>query len=81
MTSKKNMNNLCGLVRTQNTSTYNITNLRVCSTDESESKSVHVKKIESKMININTCYTDKSESKGVHKMDIIVSTKSKRYKG
>ena len=56
-------------------STQNMINLRVCSTDESKSKSVHFNKSKSKRMNANACYMNKSESKRVHKMDIRVNTK------
>ena len=46
MMSKKSMSNSGGLVRTQNMSTQNMSNLRVCSMDESKSKIVHVNEIE-----------------------------------
>ena len=74
MMSTQNMSNYCGLVRTQMMSKQNMSNSRVCYMNDSELKSVHINKIESKRIKSNACSTDKSKSKSVHKIYISVNT-------
>ena len=63
MMSTQKMSNLIGLVRTQNMIMQKMSNLCVCYTDESEPKSGHANKSESKNITVNACYTDERESK------------------
>ena len=48
--------------------------IRTCSVDNSESKSIHVDNIKSKRINIKKCSRDESESEIIHEMDIRVNT-------
>ena len=63
------MRNSRGLLRTQNMSTQKMSNSRVCSMDERESRS----------INVNMCYMNKRKPKSVHEMDMSVNTSEVKY--